>query len=287
MAIHSLMGYCRLLRAAKEAGNRHTEVYLEIIREIGRDHVKQMEVHIRSENLRLLLREEIERELGKLTKFLGAVEEIGEVSAKSLDTVISKGELLACLFMSALLRDRGVDAECLDLSDLVNFEGDTDDLDNLFYKRLTSALVEKIQACGSKVPVVTGYFGKVKEGLLNKIGRGYTDLCAALIAVGIQAQELQIWKEVDGPYHEYCHETLFTKRVRHLHRESLESPDSAIVAKHQSGRGRRAYILRLRSDTSFYNGAGDQTTHTDQDSECHESPQPRDCHSAGCCIDVL
>ena len=30
------------------------------------------------------------------------------------------------------------------------------------------------------------------------IGRGYTDLCASLVAVGVKADELQVWKEVDG-----------------------------------------------------------------------------------------
>lgn len=34
--------------------------------------------------------------------------------------------------------------------------------------------------------------------LLAQIGRGYTDLCAALCAVGLSASELQVWKEVDG-----------------------------------------------------------------------------------------
>ena len=34
--------------------------------------------------------------------------------------------------------------------------------------------------------------------LLSQVGRGYTDLCAALCAVGLNASELQIWKEVDG-----------------------------------------------------------------------------------------
>ena len=34
--------------------------------------------------------------------------------------------------------------------------------------------------------------------LLSQIGRGYTDLCAALCAVGLKASELQVWKEVDG-----------------------------------------------------------------------------------------
>lgn len=34
--------------------------------------------------------------------------------------------------------------------------------------------------------------------MLKSIGRGYTDLAAALLAVGLGAEELQIWKEVDG-----------------------------------------------------------------------------------------
>jgi aspartate kinase len=39
----------------------------------------------------------------------------------------------------------------------------------------------------------------VPGGLLDgEIGRGYTDLCASLVAVGLKAEELQVWKEVDG-----------------------------------------------------------------------------------------
>lgn len=49
------------------------------------------------------------------------------------------------------------------------------------------------------MPVVTGFFGNVPGSLIDgDVGRGYTDLCAALCAVGLKAEELQIWKEVDG-----------------------------------------------------------------------------------------
>jgi aspartate kinase len=34
--------------------------------------------------------------------------------------------------------------------------------------------------------------------LIRSVSRGYTDLCAALCAVALNAEELQIWKEVDG-----------------------------------------------------------------------------------------
>lgn len=54
-------------------------------------------------------------------------------------------------------------------------------------------------ACENRVPVVTGFFGNVPGSLIDgDIGRGYTDLCAALLSVGVKAEELQVWKEVDG-----------------------------------------------------------------------------------------
>ena len=34
--------------------------------------------------------------------------------------------------------------------------------------------------------------------LLKSVGRGYSDLCASMCAVGIYASEVQVWKEVDG-----------------------------------------------------------------------------------------
>ena len=45
---------------------------------------------------------------------------------------------------------------------------------------------------------ILGFFGPVPGSLLRQVGRGYTDLLSALLAVGLQASELQIWKEVDG-----------------------------------------------------------------------------------------
>jgi aspartate kinase len=36
------------------------------------------------------------------------------------------------------------------------------------------------------------------DSLMKTVGRGYSDLCAAMCALGIGALELQVWKEVDG-----------------------------------------------------------------------------------------
>lgn len=72
-------------------------------------------------------------------------------------------------------------------------------LDATFYRHAANVISKKILACEDRVPVVTGFFGNVPGSLLDgDIGRGYTDLCASLAAVGLKAEELQIWKEVDG-----------------------------------------------------------------------------------------
>jgi len=91
-----------------------------------------------------------------------------------------------------------VDAEYVDLSDAFRFPPSSR-IDTAFYKAVTAALKERLSDCGEKVPVVTGFFGNVPGSLIDgDIGRGYTDLCSALCAVATKADELQVWKEVDG-----------------------------------------------------------------------------------------
>lgn len=45
---------------------------------------------------------------------------------------------------------------------------------------------------------IKGFFGMMPTSMLQSVGRGYSDLCAAMCAVSTFAAELQIWKEVDG-----------------------------------------------------------------------------------------
>ncbi len=110
---------------------------------------------------------------------------------------------------------QGVEAELVDFSDIVSLKTPRG-LDQAFYQNLAIAMGQAIRQCGDKVPIITGiyskciitclseliggagYFGTIPGGLLDQVGRGYTDLCAALVAMGLSADELQVWKEVDG-----------------------------------------------------------------------------------------
>lgn len=142
--------------------------------------------------------EDVNFECETLTKILESAQHLEEVTSRVEDKIIAKGEKLSCRYMAALLNDRGTPAQFVDLADIITFHTPKKGLNEQFYADLAAALAREVEACGDKVPVITGFFGNVPGGLLNSIGRGYTDLCAALVAVGIKARELQIWKEVDG-----------------------------------------------------------------------------------------
>ncbi|KAG2003563.1 aspartate kinase [Coprinopsis cinerea AmutBmut pab1-1] len=171
------------------------------------EHFKAARSSIRDPEILAELEEEIDSDCEWLRSFLCAAQVIDEISSRSKDSVIGLGEKLACKLMAAVLRDQGMEAEYVSLEDIVPSSHLTDDsdlsvgaigLEQPFYDELAKAIAQRIDQCGSRIPVVTGFFGPVPGSLLAQIGRGYTDLCAALLAVGLNASELQIWKEVDG-----------------------------------------------------------------------------------------
>ncbi len=198
-----IYGVLQEVNAVKDTESVHYESlvneYERLVGVICADHINAAKTQIRDESIRADLIKETEAECNEIIDYRIAAERWHlEIDGRSKDRIVSFGEKLSCRFVTALLQDRGVDAEYVDLSDIIHFKP-SKGLDLAFYGEMAAALREKVMACEDRVPVMTGYFGTVPGGLMDgEIGRGYTDLCAALVAVGITAEELQVWKEVDG-----------------------------------------------------------------------------------------
>lgn len=190
----------RLLRCCDLASQE--EDFSKTIETIRQDHIQNAELFIQNPVLQTKLISDTNKELDLVIKYLDASKILGEVSSRTMDLVMACGEKLSCLFIASLCNDRGCKAKFVDLTHIIPSDYVTNNLDSSFYAFLVRALKEKLEpivnAKERTVPVVTGFFGLVPMGLLNGVGRGYTDLCAALIAVALNADELQVWKEVDG-----------------------------------------------------------------------------------------
>ncbi|KAF2263651.1 aspartate kinase [Lojkania enalia] len=194
------------LATSSETDTSGLDQVIDIIKE---EHLVAARGAIDSEHSIDILRQlqvSIMKDCEQLRSFLKATWTLGEISERTQDRVLAVGETLSCRILAGSLRSKGIPAEAVVLDNIVqdSYRSEPRDLGRAykshpaaFLRGLTDTILKKI-ACEGKVPVITGFFGSMPDSLLNSVGRGYSDLCAALCAIALNAEELQIWKEVDG-----------------------------------------------------------------------------------------
>lgn len=130
------------------------------------------------------------------TKFL--TNEIKDEKYK--DHVISFGEKLSTLILSNYLNKLGITAinyNSYDLGFITN--------NNFGNAKLLSCSEDKIKnnilgINHKKIPIITGFIAKSENDEITTLGRGGSDLTATMIGKCINAEEVQVWKDVDGIY---------------------------------------------------------------------------------------
>jgi aspartate kinase len=136
----------------------------------------------------------------RLKKLLQGIAFTGEATSRTRDHILSLGERMAVHIMAACLRDMGVPAEAAE-SDQIGMishgawgQGTVDK--HKARKLISKNLLPMLH--GGVIPVVTGFFGQNEDGEPVTFGRGGTDYSAAVLADALEADRLEIWKDVDG-----------------------------------------------------------------------------------------
>jgi aspartate kinase len=166
---------------------------------VEESHNEALSKAIHNPEIQKQLREFVHRELRSLKSFLKAIHVIREISPRSQDLIVGVGERLSAKLLSGVLQDLGIDAEYVDLSEALP-EGGSAPEGRALFPYLQHQFSRYLPKETGRTAVITGFFGFVPGGIIDRVGRGYTDLTAALIAAETKANELQVWKEVDGIY---------------------------------------------------------------------------------------
>lgn len=139
---------------------------------------------------------ELRTRLDELRRVLLGVHYLGEVPSTINDRILSYGERLSSFLLAAIFRDAGIDAvEALpeDIGLFTNGEFLNASID---FERSVLPVSEALSA--DRVFVIPGFYGISPDGKTSLLGRGGSDYSAAAIARCIQAESLDIWKDVDG-----------------------------------------------------------------------------------------
>ena len=137
----------------------------------------------------------VEKDIKNLTSLLDEAKKEG-VDTQKLDEFQSFGERMSSKIVAAQLNRIGVNAKAFnawDLGFLTNSEfGNAEPLEKTFDN--LNKNIEKLDV----VPVITGFIGKTEKGDVTTIGRGGSDYTAAIVGSAINADEVQVWTDVDG-----------------------------------------------------------------------------------------
>ncbi len=134
-------------------------------------------------------------ETNRLVKLAHAMD--AQPDSRELDVLLSTGEQATIALLAMALKKRGVPARSFTggqvhiLTDSAHNKARIVDIDK---KRVSEALAE------GEVVVVAGFQGVDEQGNITTLGRGGSDTTAVALAAALEADECQIYTDVDGVY---------------------------------------------------------------------------------------
>jgi len=135
----------------------------------------------------------LEKDIENLSEFVNIIKNYDK---KIIDELQSFGEQMSSKIVAAQLNKSGVKAQAFnswDLGFITTSEfGNAEPLESTY-----TNLKENIQKLNF-VPIITGFIGKTENNEITTLGRGGSDYSAAIVGSAIDADEIQIWTDVDG-----------------------------------------------------------------------------------------
>ena len=144
--------------------------FFRVLDLVEQSHFKALEDAISDPVIMEEVKEYIHEELRSLKAFLKAIHVINEISPRSQDLIIGTGERLSARLLSGVLKSYGIDSAYTDLSQSVDENASANHLD--FYLECQKSFRKQMSEKQNEVPVLTGFFGFISGGIINRIGRG-------------------------------------------------------------------------------------------------------------------
>ena len=142
----------------------------------------------------------IEPLLDELEDLLRGIFLFKEFSNRIKDKLMSYGERLSVRIISDFFNLQGIKSREFDAWD-VGFVTDST-FGNALIESQTYANINDIlgglREDYEYTPIVTGFIAKDKNGIITTLGRSGSDLTASVLGAGLLADEVQVWKDVDG-----------------------------------------------------------------------------------------
>ena len=130
--------------------------------------------------------------------------------------ILAQGELLSTHLMLWYMQEKGINAVLLPALDFMRTDVQGEPDGDFIREHLTKLIDENPEA---QLFLTQGFICRNAHDEVDNLQRGGSDYTASLVGAAIQAEEIQIWTDIDGMHNNDPRVVKDTEAVRHLHFE--------------------------------------------------------------------
>ena len=183
----------------------------EVINQLERKYLKHIDELYETDAAKVKIREFLTTEMNYLRSF--TKELFTSFEEKS---IVAQGELISTNMVVAYMQEQGFKAVLLNALDFMRTDKNSEP-DPVYIKEKLGAIMEKNE--GYQVYITQGFICRNAYGEIDNLQRGGSDYTASLIGAAINAEEIQIWTDIDGMHNNDPRVVDKTQPVHQLHFE--------------------------------------------------------------------
>jgi len=183
----------------------------EVINQLERKYMKHVDELYTKDATKEQTREFLASEMNYLRSF--TKELFTSFEEKS---IVAQGEMMSTNMVVNYMQEQGIKAVLLNALDFMRTDKNSEP-DPVYIKEKLAAIMEKNE--GNQVYITQGFICRNAYGEIDNLQRGGSDYTASLIGAAINAEEIQIWTDIDGMHNNDPRVVDHTQPVHQLHFE--------------------------------------------------------------------
>ena len=183
----------------------------EVINMLEKKYMKHIDELYSTEEMKKTTRDFIVSEMNYLRSFTKEL-----FTSFEETSIVAQGEMMSTTMVVNYMKELGVKAVLLNALDFMRTDKNSEP-DPTYIREKLSAVMEKNE--GQQVYITQGFICRNAYGEVDNLQRGGSDYTASLIGAALNAEEIQIWTDIDGMHNNDPRVVDKTAPVHQLHFE--------------------------------------------------------------------
>ena len=180
----------------------------EVINNLERKYERHLEELYSTDEYRTTTRDFLREEFNYLRSF--TKELFTSFEEKS---IVAQGEMMSTNMMVNYMKEQGINAVLLNALDFMRTDKNAEP-DPVYIKEKLSAAIE--QNPDAQIYITQGFICRNAYGEVDNLQRGGSDYTASLVGAALNAEEIQIWTDIDGMHNNDPRVVAHTQPVHQL-----------------------------------------------------------------------